>query len=281
MTNTYRGVQLVVLVCAFVTGANAQANEFQAQAIDAQPWEKFGLAVGGFAFSSDTEFRVNSSTGIGTIVDVEETLGLDSQLGTYRIGLVYRPGNSRRHQIELQYFDSSRDGNKTLDEDIQIGDNFFPAGTNVASEFDLRFINLDYAYAFLQDDRVRLAGSVGLHVTEARLRIDSAELRISEDESFTAPLPTIGIRAEMMLTPKWRFKTGLDLLYLEYKGFAGVLTDAYIGVEYLAFSNFGFGLGFNGVRYRIEGNGSTADLDLNGELQLDLDGVLFYGKYFF
>jgi hypothetical protein len=271
--------QSIAIVLA--TGMTVLCTGAQAQTKETQPWEKFGLAVGGFAFASDTEFRVDSSTGIGTVVDVEETLGLDSQLGTYRIGLMYRPGNSRRHQFELQYFDSSRDGNKTLAEDIQIGDKFFPAGTRVASEFDLRFINVDYAYAFLQDDRVRLAGSVGLHVTEARLKVDSSELRISEDESFIAPLPTIGIRAEIVLTPKWQFKTGLDLLYLEYKGFAGVLTDAYIGVEYLPFSNFGFGLGFNGLRYRVEGDGSTADLDLKGELQFDLDGVLFYGKYFF
>ena len=199
-----------------------------------------------------------------------------------RIGLIYRPGSSRRHQIELQYFDTSRNGDKTLTEDIQIGDNFFPAGSKVGSEFDLSFINLDYAYAFLQDDRVRLAASVGVHVTEARLKVDSAELKISEDESFTAPLPVIGVRAEMVLTPQWRFKTGLDFLYIEYQGFAGVLTDAYIGVEYLPFSRFGFGLGFNGLRYRIEGDGGdTTDLDLRGELQFDLDGVLFYGKYYF
>jgi hypothetical protein len=268
-------IVLATGMTVFCTGATAQA-------IEEQPWERFAVSVGGFAFASDTEIRLDSSTGIGTVVDVEDSLGLDSQLGTFRIGLAYRPGNSRRHQVELQYFDSSRDGNKTLTEDIQIGDNFFPAGTNVRSEFDLRFINVDYAYAFLQDDRVRLSGSIGLHVTDVHLKIDSSELSISEDESFTAPLPVIGIRAEMILTSNWRFKTRLDLLYIEYQGFAGVLSDAYVGVEYLPFRNFGFGLGFNGIRYRVEGDGGdTADLDLKGELQLDLDGILFYGKYYF
>jgi len=270
------------IAIVLVAGMTVLCTGAKAQAVEEQPWEKFALAVGGFAFASDTEIRLDSATGLGTAVDVEETLGLDSQLGTYRIGLVYRLGNSRRHQVELQYFDSSRSGNKTLADDVEIGDSFFPAGTSVASEFDLRFVNVDYAYAFLQDERVRLSGSVGLHVTEARLKIDSAELRISEDESFTAPLPVIGIRAEMVLTSNWRFKTGLDLLYVEYQGFAGVLTDAYIGVEYLPFRNFGFGLGFNGIRYRVEGDGGeTTDLGLKGELQFDLDGVLFYGKYFF
>ncbi|UCH49854.1 MAG: hypothetical protein JSU95_08880 [Betaproteobacteria bacterium] len=265
-----------------VAGLLISANCARAEGGDALPWEKFAFVVGGFIVSSDTELRIDSSTGIGASVDLEEALGFDSRLGTYRVALMYRPGNSRRHQIELQYFESSRSGDKVLEEDLEIGDEFFPAGTAVQSELDLRFFNVDYSYAFLQDDRVRLALSAGLHTTDVRFSINSPGSSLSEDESFTAPLPVIGLRADFVLTPSWRFKSTLDLMYLEYKGLEGVLTDAYVGVEYLAFKNIGFGFGLNGIRYRVEGDGSDPNgMDFKGVLQLDLEGALLYARYFF
>jgi hypothetical protein len=271
-----------VLKTLFVAGLMMFATSARAEDADRLPWEKFSFAVGGFIVSSDTQLRIDSATGIGASVDLEEALGVDSRLGTYRIGLMYRPGNRRRHQIELQYFDSSRSGIKTLEEDLEIGDELFPAGTTVHSEVDLRFFNVDYSYAFLQDDRVRLAVSAGVHTTDVKFSIESSETPTSEDESFTAPLPVIGLRADFVLTPRWRFKSTLDLMYLEYRGLEGVLTDAYVGVEYLAFKNMGFGFGLNGIRYRVEGDGNDPNgMDFKGVLQLDLEGVLLYARYFF
>ncbi|UCD69562.1 MAG: hypothetical protein JSW48_05710 [Betaproteobacteria bacterium] len=269
-----RALVLAVLLFSVTCAHAEEANRL--------PWEKFGFVVGGFIVSSDTELRVDSATGIGVSVDLEDSLGLDSKLGTYRIGLMYRPGNSRRHQIEFQYFESSRSGDKTLDNDLEIGDKFFPAGTTVHSELGLRFLNVDYSYAFLQDERVRLAVSAGVHTTDVKFSIESSETPTSEDESFTAPLPVIGLRADFVLTPRWRFKSTLDLMYLEYRGLEGVLTDAYVGIEYLAFKNIGFGFGLNGIRYRVEGDGNDPNgMDFKGVLQLDLDGAVLYARYFF
>ncbi|MGH8761496.1 MAG: hypothetical protein ACREVW_18645, partial [Burkholderiales bacterium] len=95
---------------------------------------------------------------------------------------------------DLHYFDSRRSGNNVLDDQIQIGDTVFPVGAQVASEFDLKFINLDYSYAFFQDDRVRLSVAGGLHTTGVHYKVASPGLALFEDESFIAPLPVVGLR---------------------------------------------------------------------------------------
>ena len=246
------------------------------------PWEKFRISVGGFTTQSDTTLQINSgSLGVGAVVDLEDALGVERGFSTYRIDAGYQLGATRRHQIEFHYFDAKRSGTKSLDEQVEIGDEVFPIGASVDTEFRLRFVNFDYVYNFLMDDRVRLGASIGLHTTRVGLKVESGDLGLLEDEAFTAPLPMLGLRADVILAPKWRLKTDINLFYLEYDGYTGRLGDTYVGLEYLPFKHFGFGAGINNVNYRIEADSDSPGTDLNGELKFQLTGFMLYGKYFF
>lgn len=253
-----------------------------AQEQDERPWEKFSIAVGGFVTESDTTIQVSSETlGVGAIVDLENALGVEQDFQTYRIDATYSFGETRRHEIELHYFDSKRSGDRVLEEDIQIGDQIFPKGTGVYTEFGLEFVNVDYVYNFLMDDRVRLGVSAGLHTTGINLKITETGGAKVEDESFTAPLPMLGLRADVILTPRWRLKADLNLFYLEYDQFTGRLGDTYLGIEYLPWKNFGFGAGVNSINYKVEADGDSSISDLNGQFKFQLTGFLLYGRYFF
>jgi hypothetical protein len=259
------------------------ASGAYAQSVFDGPWEKFSISVGGFVSESDTTMQVNSKTlGVGAIVDLEDALGVESSFQTYRIDAVYRFGQTRRHQIEFHYFDSNRTGDNVLDQNLQIGDKFFPAGTGVTTEFDLRFANFDYAYNFLMDDRVRFGVSAGLHTTGVGLKVAATDGSVAENESFTAPLPVIGLRADVVLAPRWRLKADLNVFYLEYDGFTGRIGDTLLSIEYIPFKNFGFGIGLNSINYRVEGDGDDPNgMDFNGQIKFELNGALIYGKYFF
>lgn len=257
------------------------AGAAQAQDENRRPWEKFSLSVGGFLTESDTTVQVNSeSLGVGAVIDLENVLGVERSFSTYRIDVRYRFGETRRHEIEFHYFSSERTGDKVLDDDLQIGDAFFPAGTGVVTEFDLRFANFDYVYNFLMDDRVRMGLSVGVHTTGIGLKIAETGGPKVEDQSFTAPLPMVGFRSDVILTPRWRLKIDFNLFYLEYDKYTGRLGDTFLGVEYLPWKNFGFGAGFNYINYRVEVD-SGSDIDFNGKVEFQLTGFLIYGKYFF
>ncbi len=270
------------LLCLGVTALNLNLliAVAHAQAED-NPWEKFSIAVGGFLTESDTSIRVNSKTlGVGAVVDVENVLGVERSYSTYRIDARYRFGQSRRHEVEFHYFNSDRSGDKLLEEDLQIGDVIFPAGTGVVTDFEMQFVNVDYVYNFLMDDRVRVGASVGVHTTGVRLQVSESGGPKVEEESFTAPLPMIGLRAEVLLTPRWRLKSDVNVFYLEYDKYTGRLSDFVIALEYLPWTHFAIGTGVNAINYRIESDDDSL-ANFNGELTFQMTGFMIYGRYFF
>jgi len=272
-----------ILRGVIIAGLFALAGSAYAQRPGEGPWDKFSIAIGGYTSTLNSKLQVNSETlGAGAVIDLENTLGVESNYTTARLDTIYRYGETRRHQIEFHYFESNRSGDRTLTEDIQIGDKVFKAGENLHTDFELQFANIDYAYAFIQDERVRLAVSGGLHITGVGLKVESVGLSVSEDESFTAPLPVVGMRLEVALARNWNFKSGFDVFYLEYENFTGGLTDSYAGVEWNPFQHFGFGLGINSIAYRVEGDGSDPNgMNFNGKVNFSLTGLMLYGKYFF
>jgi hypothetical protein len=270
----------IVSICAVALLSLSGAAS--AQSTYTGPWEKGSLQLGGFISSTTSEIQLNSETlGAGAVVDLEDGLGLDADSSSFRVDAFYRTGQSRRHQWELHYYQSKRDGERVLDQDVQIGDTVFPAGAGVTSELDLWFANVNYAYAFLQDDRIRLSGSVGVHTTGIKFNVKAPSLG-EEGEDVTAPLPVIGARFDVVLTERWRVTSALNLFYLSYKDYSGALVDSSIAVEYLPFKHLGFGLGYNMVRYRIEADDSgSLGGEWNGEFKYDFAGALLYAKLFF
>jgi hypothetical protein len=283
MQETRKGMAMtrlskVLIACGLLA---LSAGTVRAQS-GSMPWEKGSIQIGGFITSSDTEMRVNSSTGaVGAVVNVEDALGVGGEKSTYRIDGFYRFGETRRHQIDLHYFDSRRSGTRVLDQTIQIGDTTFPIGATVATQFDLQFANIEYSYAFFQDDRVRLSVAGGLHTTGVKFKLDSPPA-LFQDQSFTAPLPVVGLRGEVAITERWRLKGSIDAFYLEYDQFTGLLADTSLAVEYLPFKHVGFGLGVNNVRMKVESDGDNAEgTDLNGELKFNFTGLLMYARFLF
>ena len=271
-------------VAAALTGLVLFAGIAHAQTDTAQPWDKFAISLGGFITQSDTTLQLNSEKfGVGAVFNLENVLGVESNMSTYRIDARYRFGETRRHELEFHYFNSNRDGSQTLDRDIQIGDFVFPVNTGVFTEFELTFANFDYVYNFLMDDRVRLGLSVGLHTTGIRLSVAETGGLKKEEEEFTAPLPMVGFRSEVILAKNWRAITDLNLFYLEYEQYTGRLADVAFALEWRPWKRFGLGAAINVIDYEVEAD-SDADLALggwNGQLEYRMTGLLLYGKYFF
>lgn len=181
------------------------------------PWEKWSLGLGGFASTLGSDVRIGKP-GVGAEIDLDEALGMESSDTVFRIDAAYRFGSSRRHRLDFTWFDLSREATKTLTQDINIDGTTYPVGTTVDSEFDLAFYNVRYSYSFLQDDRVDLAGSVGLHVTDIGLTV-RAPVQGTAGDSVTAPLPLIGARLDVALTEKWYARSSVEFLYLAIADF--------------------------------------------------------------
>jgi len=250
------------------------------------PWEEFSLNLGYFISNTQTDLRIGA--GLGVSVDVEDLLGLDSTNSVFRVGASWRFTDNRRHRLDLQWFSFRRDGSRTIGQDIHYededgNDQVIEAGTQVESYVDFDIYQAAYSYSFFQDDRIDLAGSLGLYVMPIDIGLSaSGLLDVDRSERFTAPLPTLGLRADFAITPKWFFRSGLQAFYLEVGEFQGSILDANVAVEYLPWKHFGFGLGFDSLNVHIEADGEDyPGIDFKGEVNFNYTGLMLYAKLYF
>ncbi len=261
----------------FVLGSWALVLRVGAESDQAQenPWERYSLTLGGGIVYMKSDVRIGSqSTGIS--VNLEDALGLDTNMLVLRAEGIARLGDSRRHRLDFGYFDLSRSGTKTLGRDITIGNTLYPTGTTVDSEFDLKLFKGGYSYSLVQDARIDFGLGAGLYVLPVKFRISTSSGGALEESSSTSPLPFLEMHIDYALTPKLFIKQSLNLFYVEYQNFKGRLVDAMIGLEYNLWKHFGLGFAFNIFSLHVEDKGSATNL--KGSIDLAFSGLMLYGK---
>ena len=275
---------LILSMLGCFLGGAASASETTAEET---PWETAALNVGGLISATNTSFRLGSGAGVD--IDVEKLLNLESTNSAFLISGLWRFTDNRRHRVDLSWFSLRRSGKKTLAQDIEIprkdGDALttIPAGTKVDAYFDMDIYHLAYSYSFLQDDRIDLAAQFGLYIMPINFGIKATGFVEEEgDASFTAPLPTIGFRMDVAITPEWFLRSGTELFYLEYQNFKGAILASHGAVEYAPWRNFGIGLGVDAFRLRAEAKEEDyPGVDFSGEVEFGYIGMQLYGRVFF
>jgi len=278
MLNKRKCLYLFVAASLFLFSQPAMAED--------TTWKKFSLSLGYFIANTDTSVRLGS--GLGVSVDMEDLLGLDTTNSAGRVNASWRFTDNRRHRLDFEWFSFRRDGSRTIGEDIHYedidgNDQVINAGTRVESFFDFDIYQLAYSYSFFQDDRVDLAGTLGLYVMPIDFGFNATGLiNVGGSESFTAPLPVLGVRIDFAITPKWYFRSGLEVFYLEIGEFAGSILDANVAIEYLPWKHFGFGLGFDSLNVKAEADGDDyPGIDFKGEVNFHYTGLQLYAKLYF
>jgi hypothetical protein len=254
---------------------------------DSTPWEKGSIQFSGLiaTFHSDLTFGIKG--GRNASINGEDVLGLDSSLGVFRADAFYRPGESRRNQLDFTYASYERDGSATLSQALTVGDTTYPVGARVEPVLNFDLIRGTYSYSFVQNDRVRVALGLGVYVIPLRYGLDvqtrSAHSAVEGGDAIL-PLPELALRAEVQLYPRLFLKTSIDGMYLEISDFKGWIVDLNVGLEYRAWKHLGFGLGYNFVNADVEGEGANSKypgVNFVGEVNVRLSGLLFYAKLSF
>jgi hypothetical protein len=248
------------------------------------PWEKGAIAFGGFVafFNSKVTFGAEGS-GNGQL-NAEDLLGLDSKLTVFRAGAMYRPGKSRRNQLDFSYASYDRNGSATLTEDITIGDVTYPIGAQVETIFDFDLIRGTYSYAFWQNDRVRIALGLGVYAVPLQYEVNvqtTGGNTVVEGADTTLPLPALALRGEFRLVKSLYLNAAVEGMYIEFNDFRGTLLDLNVGLEYRPWKHVGIGLGYNFMGVNVEGTGSDSDypgVDFVGEVDVRFSGLFLYGK---
>lgn len=273
----------IVLIILALPGVHADSTPQNLSALTPEPWEKLSFTLG--AFLSNTTSGVRVGTGLGLDINVEDLLGMEDKTTVARAEAFWRFSQNRKHRLDASWFALRRSATRKVGQDFDIKDRngntvTVQAGSEVNSHFNLDIIETAYSYSFIQDDRLDLALSGGVYVMPIDFGLTSTgATNADETMKFTAPLPVVGLRMDVALTPKWYIRTGSQFFYIQYQNFTGSLTQLRAAVEYLPFKHFGVGLGVDTMRFNVEATRvSDPNIDFKGNVDFRYTGLQLYGK---
>jgi hypothetical protein len=242
----------------------------------------FYVALGTYIVDTDTEVSLNGSSSEGSRVDWENTFG-SGDVTRFRLDGQWRFAD--RHKARFMWFDSSRDSSRTLDEEIDWGDETFPVNVRTRAEFSFSVYELAYEYAFLRRDNYEVSGSFGLHYTELDLTLSAkAETSggvlqgdIKESGSVGAPLPAIGLRGLWALPYNFWIDAQAQYFALSIDEYDGSLTDLRLMVNWQPKTWLGIGIGYNQFTIDVDVEKDRFD----GSLDWTYEGpMIFYSASF-
>jgi hypothetical protein len=247
------------------------------------PWKKFNFGAGGFINAMDSSIRLGTKN-IGIEVDAEDALGIDASTLVFRFDGAWRFTKNLHHRVDLNWFALRREGSKTLLEDFEIGDTVFEANTVIKSNLDIDIIRASYSYSFFQDDRMDLAATGGFYIMPISFQISAQGIFEGEEKAdITAPLPTLGLRLDFAVTPKWILRNHFDMFYLAVADYKGYITNFGTAIEWRPFKHVGFGFGFDSFDLGVEAENddNIAGVDFVGNVKFGYFGALLYLRAFF
>jgi hypothetical protein len=239
--------------------------------------DKWMVRLGAYIIDrADTTVSVNTDIGIGTVIDYERDLGGDDSETIPRIDAYYR--FNERHRIDFTSFSIDRKGERTLDIDLDIGDENFTASETIRSDIKYTLYRLGYNYSFYHSPKVELSISAGLNITDYELSFQNAAGDKLETAGVTVPLPVFGLRMGYAITPKWSVRYVSEAFFIEFDDtFKGALLNYELNTEYKLFKHFAIGAGIARLAIDAEIN----DDEWRGQVTDSYRGYTLFGTFYF
>jgi len=236
--------------------------------------DKIFIGLGTFyAAKSSTTAQLNSETlGVGTSIDMQDTLGMGSTAWGPNAEFRWRMSESWR--MELSYYWVSQSGSKSIDRDIQWGDVVFPINAQVNSKLNFSDLRTSVGYSFYKTSDKELGVGLGLHWLWYQASLSSAS-QGTEGGNLLAPLPVLSVYGGFALNEQWSVNARLDYFSLTYEQYHGGISVMGLNVLYQPFRHLGFGLGYSGTFLNFQAD-STGLGSFQGKFNQNLQGPTFY-----
>jgi hypothetical protein len=121
----------------------------------------------------------------------------------------------------------------------------FETGVRVRAQQEQQVYLLSYQYAFARAPDHEVVASLGMHLSEIRLKLEGEARVVDEDGNLgqtqstarsantPAPLPMIGVRGSWTVSPRWVLDAGAALFKLKYDGYDGAWYEARAGATWM------------------------------------------------
>jgi hypothetical protein len=235
--------------------------------------ERGSLLLSAFYAQPATSVRLDSPSGRGTDIDLENDLGLQKTTTVARLDGYLWLGD--RGRLDLSVFRYSRSASRQIDRTIQFGDREFPIDTVVNTRSDVTIFKAAYTFEAVRRERGFFGVTGGLYTAWSRMDLDAAALGIDESNDVDAPLPVIGIRGSYDIGDRISLRGSVEWFGVTTNKASGRLTDAILGADYSFNDTVALGVAYNDVKVDVT---STSDRGFDTNLGWGYDGALLYVK---
>jgi hypothetical protein len=225
---------------------------------------------------ASTDILVLSSAGLGTIFSFDEELGGEDSATIPRFDAYYR--FNERHRIDFSSFRIDREGLKTLNAAITIGDEDFLVNETIKSEIKYSLSKIAYAYSFYHSPSVEMSFTAGLNITDYEFNYSLEDDSNASVNGASAPLPMFGLRMGYAINKNWSVNYISESFFIEIENeFKGTFLNYELDIEYKFDNKLAIGAGLVRSSLDLE----VEDSDWNGSIVDSYRGVLLYAAYYF
>jgi hypothetical protein len=227
--------------------------------------------TGVFRPNLTTSLRIDSRSGLGTDISLEDDFNFESSLSVFYAQAVIRA--KQRSQFVLSFTNINRSSDLEISEDITIADTTFYLGATLNLQFDVNYYAFTWRYAFFNKANWNAGLSIGLRAAQFGFKADAtangAEYGVSE--SITAPAILFGLHGSGYLTERLLGRYSFEFFDLNVAGFDINVLETRASLEYFIIENVGLGVAYSTSAYRVSDFPLNNNLD--GRVLFDFSGI--------
>ena len=209
---------------------NADVFRSRVYGADTYKMPRFEFRVGYFNDNITTEITLDAEDGSpGEPIDLEDRLDAEDSKYVLQVDAIIRFNAFNR--LEFGYFDLSRESSITLQNDIDFGDETFPAGTNVELGTDVRVARISYGFSLMNDAQKELGVMAGVHVSRLSTELFAPDTLQRERSTATTPLPVVGVFGSVALKYKMFLGAQVQIFRMEFDHYKGSMNFLNLGLQ--------------------------------------------------
>lgn len=194
----------------------------------------------------------------GDQVDLRNDLGLDKDNPAFA-GLTLGAG---AHQLSFRYTPYRFSGDSTPSKTFTFDGASFAVSDRLHTDLNLKAYSLDYRYRLFRTPVVQVGVGAGVTVLNGTVDITSQSTLNNTHQTFTAPIPTLGLSASAGL-PLTGLSVGGDVSGISMGG-NNHYVDAQAAVAFSPLPLAGIKVGYNYRELRVDANNTLGNIKLSG-----------------
>ncbi|WP_417602340.1 hypothetical protein [Owenweeksia hongkongensis] len=198
-----------------------------------------------------TTMRVDSKSGLGTEIGLENDFKLNNKLSVFQLEAMVRL--KEKSQIVFGYTNLNRGNSFQFEQDVNFGDTTFYAGASADLNFDVYYYALTWRYSFFDKPNWNAGLSLGARVVQfkANLEADVNARTYSQGMSVAAPAILIGVHAGGYLTPRLLGRYSLEYFQVSFSGVDINILETDVSLQYFFLENLSIGGGYATNTYKV------------------------------